>query len=690
MSLLSSVRKHTPPAVEKIPHKTEVHGLTRTDNYHWLNQRKNPEVIQYLKQENEYLEKVMAPVKSLRNTLFEELKGRIPEDDQSAPYKKGNYLYYHKFVKGGEYPVYCRKKVGSEQEEILLDGNKMAKGNSYFHIEGFEVSDNESLLLYSVDTHGRYNYTLHIKDLTTGEVLKDRIENTESGNYAWAADNQTVFYIKRNSETLLGDKVFSHKTGSNSDEDLLLYTEDDNQFYMGLYRVKSGKYIAIISEHQGVTTEYNLIDAHNPSEKPFTFLKRKKNHEYFLDHVSDRFYIRTNQDNATNFQIMGAHLSERSDTNKWETILPTSSHVYIEDFEAFTDYLAVQIRSDGLTQIQILDLKTNKKHFIPFSDPVYAVYLGVNKEQDSPYLRYEYTSMTTPQSSFHFNFKSKKSELIREQKVADGFTKENYISERISIEARDGVNVPVSLVYHKNTPLDGSAPLLQYGYGAYGISIDANFNSTRLSLLDRGFIFAIAHIRGGQELGRAWYDQGRMFNKMNTFTDFIDCSKALISLGYAHHKKLYAKGGSAGGLLMGAVINLKPELYNGIIAVVPFVDVVNTMLDESIPLTTGEFEEWGNPKIKSEYDYIMSYSPYDNVEKQNYPNILVTTGINDSQVQYWEPAKWVAKLRELKTNSNLLLFHTNLESGHGGSSGRFNYLKDLALEYSFIIGLNDN
>jgi oligopeptidase B len=676
------------PAARQKPHPLTIHGHTRTDNYYWVNERENPEVLDYLNSENDYLGKVMAPVKAFEDRLFEEMKGRIKEADQSVPYKDGHYYYYSKFIHGGEYPVYCRKKGSLEgAEEILLDGNKLAEGQSYFNIGGFEISDNEQIMAFGIDTISRRNYTLRFKDLTTGNLLDDVIELTEGGNYAWGADNKTIFYVTRDQQTLLGDKVYRHILGTDVKNDELVYEEKDNQYYMGIYRTKSKKYISIYSGQNGVATEFFLLEASKPSGKFESFLPRKKGHEYFIDHYKDKFYVRTNLDNAVNFKLMEVKEGKTKDLTAWKEVIPHRPEVLLEGIEIFKNHMVVQERKEGLINLKIINQSTKKEHFLDFGEPAYDAYIGTNPEFDTQTLRFGYNSMTTPSSTFDYNMDTKSKVLMKEQEILGGFDKNNYKTERIFVTTRDGVKVPVSIVYHKDTKIDGTAPLLQYAYGSYGASMDASFSSNRLSLLNRGFVYALCHIRGGQEMGRNWYEDGKMFKKKNTFNDFVDCSKFLISHHFTHKEKLFAMGGSAGGLLMGAVINQAPELYKGIVAAVPFVDVVTTMLDETIPLTTGEFEEWGNPKNKDSYDYMLSYSPYDNVEAKSYPNMLVTTGLHDSQVQYWEPAKWVLKLREMKKGNNLLIMHTNMTAGHGGASGRFSQLREIAMEYVFLLDL---
>ena len=678
----------TTPVVQVKPKEMKIHDHARVDNYYWLNERENAEVINYLKAENTYLDAVMAPVKSFQEQLFQEMKGRIKEKDESVPVKDGNYFYYAKFIEGGEYPLYCRKKGDlTAPEEILLDGNKLAKGKAYFNVGGYEISDNESIMAYGVDTISRRNYTVRFKDLKTGKLFKDQIKNTEGGSYAWSADNKTLFYIVRDQQTLLGYQVWRHVLGTNIKTDVLIYEEKDNQYYMGLYRMKSKKYIAIGCDHNGVASEYRLLEASNPTGEFKIFSPRERGHEYNIEHFQDKFYVRTNLNNALNFKLMEVKEDHSSDKSQWKEVIAHRKDVYLEGIEVFKNHLVVQEKNQGLTQIRIINQTTKAEHYLNFGEPAYDANIGANPDFETAVLRYGYTSLTTPSSTFDYNMNTKAKELKKQQTVLGGFDKNNYVSERVFVSVRDGAKVPVSIVYRKGTNLDGTAPLLQYAYGSYGSSTDATFSSVRLSLLDRGFVYAIAHIRGGQEMGREWYDHGKMFNKKNSFYDFIDCSEFLIKNKYCSPTKLFALGGSAGGLLMGAIINIKPELYRGVVAAVPFVDVVTTMLDETIPLTTGEFEEWGNPKNKDAYEYMLSYSPYDNIEKKAYPNILVTTGLHDSQVQYFEPAKWVAKLRTMKTDNNLLLMHVNMEAGHGGASGRFASLKEVAMEYAFIIDL---
>lgn len=699
LTLYSMTQAQT-PAAPKVAIKAKeliTNGSKRIDNYYYLNERENPEVISYLNAENAYLEQVLAPVKDLRAKLFEEMKGRIKQQDESVPYKEGAYFYYTRYVTGGEYPLYCRKK-GSLQgtEEIMFDGNKLAKGHNYYQLGGYEVSDNDELAIFAEDTVSRRLYSLRIKNLKTGKIYPEIISNTEAGSFAWATDNKTLFYVKKDPQTLLGYQVYRHVLGTDPKADVLVYEEKDNQFYMGLSRSKSKKYIEISSDHNGVATEYQLLEAGNPTGKFVTFLPREKGHEYDIVHYKNKFYVRTNW-KAENFRLMEVPEDKTTDRTAWKEVIAHRPDVYLINMDVFVNHLVLGERKAGLTNIRVISQNRNADptkgdEYLNFGEPAYVAGIAYNPDFNTNILRYSYSSLTTPNSTFDYNMDTKEKTLKKQQDVLGGFDKDNYVSERVYATARDGVQVPVSLVYRKGTRKDGAAPLLQYAYGSYGYSMDPGFSSTRLSLLDRGFIFAIAHIRGGQEMGRRWYEDGKMLKKKNTFNDFVDVSEYLIKNQYTSADKLFAMGGSAGGLLMGAVINQAPQLYRGVVAAVPFVDVVTTMLDETIPLTTGEFEEWGNPKNKEYYDYMLSYSPYDNVKQQAYPNLLVTTGLHDSQVQYWEPAKWVAKLRVMKTNTKpgeetQLLLHTNMEAGHGGASGRFQALKEIALEYAFMLNL---
>lgn len=672
------------PKAKKIEKKLEKHGDVRIDNYYWLNDRENPEVIEYLKAENAYTEAMLKDTEAFQAELFTEIKSKIKEDDESVPFKFNGYWYITRFVKGGEYPIYSRKKESLDAEnEILFDVNEMAKPYSYYALNGLNISENNELAAFGQDTLSRRIYSIQIKNLKTGELLPDRLENTTGGS-VWAADNKTLFYTRKD-ETLRASQIWKHTLGTDPSEDTMIFEEKDDTFNAFVFKTKSRKYI-IIGSSSTVSDEYRFIPADQPNAEWKVIHKRERNLEYSVEHYGDHFYILTNKDKATNFKLVKTSV-DKTDKSNWVDVIPHRKEVLLEGFEIFNDYLVLEERSKGLTQINIQSWDGKVNYFVPFEEEVYTSSLSQNPEFDSKILRYNYTSLTTPNSIIDFDMKTKKGEVKKEQTVLGDFNKENYTSERIWVTARDGVKIPVSLVYRKDTPINSNTPLLQYAYGSYGYSMDPYFSTSRLTLLDRGFVYAIAHIRGGQELGRSWYEDGKMLTKKNSFNDFVDISRDLIKNNYTSAEHLYAMGGSAGGLLMGAIINQAPELYKGVVAQVPFVDVVTTMLDDTIPLTTGEYDEWGNPNELAYYNYIKSYSPYDNIEKKSYPNLLVTTGLHDSQVQYWEPAKWIAKLRELKTDNHLLLLRTDMETGHGGASGRFEALKEVAFEYAFIFKL---
>ncbi|MFM7019581.1 MAG: S9 family peptidase [Aquirufa sp.] len=673
-----------PPRATEIPKELIIHGDVRQDPYFWLNNPEDPQVIDYLNQENSYTEQVLKPSENLQNELFEEMKGRVVADEQSVPYFNGKDWFYHRYESGGEYPIYCRRKASLDaKEEILLHGNHLGKDEAYFAVGGLALSDDEQILAYAIDTVSRRNYIVHFKNLQTGEILPDKIENTEGGSYAWSADSNYFFYLLRDPQTLLASKVYRHKIGTPSHEDVLVYEEKNEECYMGLSRSKSKEYIFSISSQQGVYSEYRILKTNNPTGNFEVFHPGERGLEYFIEHQADRFLIRTNLDESTNFQLMSCPTAGPTDKSLWKTLVPHRADVFLEDFDATTEWIALEVKTNGLSQIQVIQGETNE--FIRMDEDVFQVNIGINVHYTSNKLRYNYTSLTCPNSVLEYDLVTKTSNLLKEDKVLGGFDKNDYASERLWATARDGVQVPISLVYKKGFD---KGPLLLYAYGSYGYSMDPYFSASRLSLLNRGFAFAIAHIRGGQEMGRHWYEDGKMMRKMNTFTDFIDCGQYLISAGKVDAKRLFAQGGSAGGMLMGGVINMAPDLFAGVIAAVPFVDVVTTMLDETIPLTTGEWEEWGNPKNETHYHYMKSYSPYDNVSAQDYPHLLVTTGLHDSQVQYWEPAKWVAKLRKLKTDNKILLLDCDMSAGHGGASGRYKRFKDIAKEYAFLIGIN--
>ncbi len=671
------------PIATKIPKELSMHGDIRVDNYYWLNDRENPEVIAYLNAENDYKDQMLAHTKDFQEKLFQEMKGRIKEEDQSVPYKENGYWYLTRYEQGQEYPIYSRKKGTLEAaEEIMLNVNELAKPYDYYNVAGLSVSPDNKIIAYGEDTLSRRIYTIRFKNLETGAMLPDQIPGVQ-GDIAWANDNKTIFYTLKDPQTLRGYKVMRHRLGTPVAKDVEIFTETDDTFYSFVYKTKSKKYI-VIGSNQTLSNEYRVLEADKPDGQFRIIQPRERDLEYSIDHFGDKFYIRTNL-NAKNFRLVETPETATTKDN-WKEIIPNRSDVLLEDMDLFKDYLVLSERKNGIRQIRIRPWN-GPEHYIKFPEDAYVAYTSTNPEFDTEVLRLSYQSMTTPSSTFDYNMRTKEFQLLKQQDVLGGFDANNYQSERVYVSARDGAKVPVSIVYRKGIKKDGKAPLLLYGYGSYGNSMEPYFSSSRLSLLDRGFIYAIAHIRGGEEMGRQWYEDGKLLKKKNTFTDFIDCAEWLLENKYTSQDRLFAMGGSAGGLLMGAVVNMRPDLWKGIIAAVPFVDVVTTMLDESIPLTTFEFDEWGNPKNKEYYDYMKSYSPYDNVEAKDYPAMLITTGLHDSQVQYWEPAKWVAKLREMKTDKNPLLMHTNMEAGHGGASGRFRALKETAMQYAFLLDL---
>jgi len=678
--------KIQPPVPKIITKILEKLSDIRTDNYFWLNDRENPEVIDYLNQENAYYQEMTAHTKALQGELFEEMKSRIKEDDESVPYFYNGYYYISRFETGKDYPIYSRKKGSlAANEEIMFNCNELSKGHTFFQLGGLSISPDNKFATFALDIIGRRIYTLKVKNLETGEILKDTIENT-SGGGTWANDNQTIFYTRQDKITLRSDKVFKHKLGTDSAEDVLVFHEKDDTFNVDVTKEKSKKYI-VISSSSTLTTEFRTLLSDNPDGEFKVFQKRVRGLEYNISHFGDHFYVLTNKDKAMNFKLMKTPESATKKEN-WEDIIAHREDVLLEDIDIFKDFLVVSERSNGLNKIRIMPWSGEGAYYLPFESETYTAYTTTNVDFETDMLRYGFQSMATPASVIDFNMKTKEKEIKKEQAVLGGkFDKNNYTEERVWASATDGTKIPISMVYRKGLKKDGNNPLLLYAYGSYGASMDPYFSSTRLTLLDRGFVYAIAHIRGGEDLGRQWYEEGKLLKKKNTFTDFIDCSRFLIDQKYTSTQHLYAEGGSAGGLLMGAVINMAPELYHGVIAQVPFVDVITTMLDDTIPLTTGEYDEWGNPNVKKYYDYMKSYSPYDNVTAQDYPNMYVSTGLHDSQVQYWEPAKWVAKLRALKTDKNLLLLDTNMDAGHGGASGRFEALKELAKEFSFLLDL---
>lgn len=677
-----------PPKAKKVLKTLTIHDDERQDDYFWLNDRENEEVIEYLNAENDYYGAVTAKYKDFENSLFEEMKARIKEDDQSVPYKYNGYWYIVKYEKGKDYPIYLRKKDSLEAaDELLFDCNEMARGHDYFKLAGLSVSPDNTMISFGMDTVGRRNYTLQIKSLVTNEILSDVIENT-TGSATWANDNKTLFYTIKDEKTLRSNRVFKHRLGTSSLDDTLVFHEEDDTFGVTVYKSKSRKYL-IIACYSTLTNEYYILNADTPDSEFSIFQKRIRGLEYSISHYNDHFYIVTNADDAINFKLMKTS-EHKTGIEEWTEVIPHRPDVLLEDIDIFKDFLVISERSNGLNHIRIKRWDGSEDYYLPFDNETYTAYTSTNVEFDTIILRYGYNAMTTPSSSIDFNMVTKEKTILKEQEVLDpNFKKDNYASERLWATATDGTKIPISMVYKKGMKRDGKNPLLLYAYGSYGHTIDPYFSSIRLSLLDRGFVYAIAHVRGGEYLGRQWYVGGKLLQKKNTFTDFIACSKFLIAENYTSPDHLYALGGSAGGLLIGAVINEAPELYNGVIAAVPFVDVVTTMLDNSIPLTTGEYDEWGNPNEKTYYEYIKSYSPYDNVKKQDYPHILVTTGLHDSQVQYWEPAKWVAKLRASKTDNNKLLLKTNMKAGHGGASGRFEALREDAEEYAFLLYLEN-
>lgn len=674
----------TPPVAKIVPYEMTIHGDTRVDNYYWLNQRENPEVIDYLKAENAYLTEVMKDTEDLQAELFAEMKGRIKKDDATAPYEKDGYWYYARYVLGGEYALYCRRAGAIDgPEKVMLDGNAMGADKGYFALRGVQVSPDTKQLAYGEDITGRRFYTLRFKDLQTGELSPEQITHT-TGNVVWANDNQTVFYGKQDPETLRSHQVWRHTVGSDPAGDALVYEETDDTFECAVSRSKSGRYLFITSD-QTLTTETRLLESDNPTGDFRVFQPRQRDVEYHVAHQGERFLVHTNL-YAKNFRLMECGLQDTG-LAKWQEVVAHRDDVLLEDVDVFTDWLVLSERFDGLSHLHVMPMDGSADHQLDFGEPTWSVWTSLNAMMNTNTLRFGYESLTTPETSYAYDMKTRQRTVIKQKEILGGFNAEDYVAEYLHVPARDGALVPVSLVYRKGFKPDGTAPLLLYSYGSYGYSMDAGFDSSRLSLLDRGFVYAIAHIRGGQEMGRHWYEDGKLLKKINTFTDFIDCGQYLVDQGYTSTSGMFAAGGSAGGLLVGAVANMAPDLWRGIFAAVPFVDVVTTMLDDTIPLTTGEYDEWGNPNEKLYYDYMLSYSPYDQVSAQAYPALLVTTGLHDSQVQYFEPAKWVAKLRAVKTDENPLLFKINMEAGHGGKSGRFRRLEERALSYAFFLDL---
>lgn len=669
-----------PPVAKIIPKVDNIHGEERIDNYFWMRERDNPEVIKYLEAENEYTKAVMKDTESLQENLYKELLSRIKETDLSVPVKIDNYYYYSRTEEGKQYNIYCRKKDSLDsEEEILLDENVLASGHEYFELGVYRISPDHNLLAYSTDTTGAEVYILYIKNLKTGELLEDIIENTYY-SVVWANDNKTIFYSTLD-EAKRPYKLYRHELGTDAANDVLVYHESDESYFLGAYKTKSRDYL-ILSLGSSTTCEAHFLEADNPSGNFRIIHPRQHEMEYYIFHHGARFLIATN-DNAKNFKLMEAPIKSPSKEN-WKEVIPHRDSVKLDDVEAFKDHLVIYEREDGLKKIRISNMDIGEEHYIDFPEPVYTFSSGSNPNFDTDTLRFRYTSLVTPSSVFDYNMSTKERELKKQEEVLGGYDSSLYQSERIFAQASDGTRVPISLVYKKGMK-NGEKPLFLYAYGSYGSSSEPNFSSNRLSLLDRGFIYAIAHIRGGQEMGRYWYDQGKLLNKKNTFTDFVACADHLVSEKYTSSDRLAIYGGSAGGLLMGAVTNMRPDLFNLVIAKVPFVDVINTMLDSTIPLTVIEYEEWGNPNEKNYYDYMKSYSPYDNVEAKDYPTMLITAGLNDPRVQYWEPAKWTARLRALRTDNNIMLLKTNMGTGHGGPSGRYDYLKEIAFDYAFVL-----
>ena len=693
--LSACMQKSTIPKATKKPYEMTEHGNTRIDNYYWMRltddqksakkyDNQTTEVVEYIEDENSYLESTLSHTKNFQNDLFEEIVGRIEKDDESVPYFDNGYFYYSRYESGKEYAIHCRKKGSLDgQEEILLDENILADGFDYFAIGGRRVSPDNKWLAYGVDTLSRRIYEIHFKNLETGEVLETTIPNSSYG-IAWANDNKTVFYTSKNEITLLGEKIWRHKMGSKSSNDKLIYFEKDDTFYTGVYRSKSGKFI-IIYHQSTLVSDYQILNADSPDGSFKKFTKRGTEHEYSIDHYNDKFYIITNW-KAKNNRLMETP-DKRTSMSNWKEVIPHRDDVHLLGMEIFKNHLVLNERKNGLRGLRVIHQKSGKDEYLDFGEETYTASISVNEEFDTNILRYSYTSMVTPRSTYDYNMDSGTFDLMKEQKVVGGYDKSLYHSERIYAIGRDGNKVPISMVYKKDMKKDAQQNLLLYAYGSYGSTRDPSFSSTRLSLLDRGFIYAVAHVRGGQIYGRQSYDDGKMLNKKNTFYDFIDAAKYLVEKKYTDSQHLFAEGGSAGGLLIGAVVNMEPELWKGAIAAVPFVDVITTMLDASIPLTSGEWDEWGNPKEKKYYDYMLSYSPYDQITDRNYPNLLVTSGFFDSQVQYWEPLKYVAKLRDNWQGENKLYLHMNMDAGHGGKSGRFRRYREVALEYAFMFDL---
>ena len=686
-----------PPRAPQRPHRHEKHGDVRVDDYYWLRERDNPEVREYLEAENAHVREVMAGTTDFEERLFEEIKGRIKQTDMSAPYREGDHRYYRRYEDGREYEVHCRRRMGdtgeseaAAGEQVILDVNEVAAGHAFCQVASRPVSPSGHLLAYAVDTVGRRQYAIRARDLATGQDLPDVVADVTS-NIAWAADSQAFFYARHDPTTLRPYQILRHRLGDDPAEDRLVYEETDATFSCGVWLSRSRRYI-LIGSFQTLTTEFRYLDAADPDASPKVLLPRERGHEYDIDHYRGRFYIRSN-DGAHNFRLLETEDAAPA-RDAWRELIPHRDDVLITGFELFRDHLVVAERHAGLTRLRVRPWGA-AEHHVAFDEPAHAVSIGTNREPETTTLRFHYSSMTTPPSVYDYDMETRTRTLLKREEVLGDFDPARYETERLLATAPDGESVPISLVRRKpeasarRTPEDAvAAPLLLYGYGAYGISMEPTFQSARLSLLDRGFTYAIAHVRGGEELGRRWYDDGKLRKKKNTFTDFIACAEHLVAAGRTTPERLFAMGGSAGGLLMGAVVNLRPDLFHGMVAQVPFVDVVTTMLDESIPLTTGEYDEWGNPNQPEDYAYIRSYSPYDNMDPVTWPHLLVMTGLHDSQVQYWEPAKWVARRRALQLDAGRrLLLKTNMDAGHGGASGRFRQYREIALQYAFLLDL---
>lgn len=675
------------PMAEKHPNEMTMHGDTRVDEYYWLRDdtRSDPEVLAYLERENAWFNQEMAHTEALQETLYEEMTGRLDPVDSGVPYEKGGYWYYYRYEPGKDYAIHARRKGGMEaEEEILIDGNQRAEGHEYYYLSSLETSDDQRYAAIAEDTVGRRQYEIRILDTQTGEFLPDVITNADPG-IAWSADGNFLFYMDKHPETLLGYRLMRHEIGTDTAEDALVYEETDTTFYNSVSRSRSGDYIFL--EHEETeTSEVQVLAADKPLGEFTAFLPREEGHLYEIDHSGDTFFIRTNWE-AENYRVMSSNRERSQDKSTWNELIPAREKAMVQSLQAFDHWLVVGERQDGLRKVRVLSLEGDEDRYLEAGVDVYAMWPGTNVSTNTHKIRYALTSLITPQQTWEIDLESGATELLKATRIMGGFDSFDYRTRRMSVTARDGTEIPVSLAWHKDTPLDGTAPAYQTGYGSYGSSYDPTFRNSIISLLDRGFIFLIAHIRGGQELGRQWYEQGRLMNKINTFTDFIDVTAGLQQQGVIDPSRTFAQGGSAGGLLIGAVINMAPELYRGVVADVPFVDIITTMLDETIPLTTGEWNEWGDPHKKEAYDYMLSYSPYDQVSEQDYPNLMVTTGLHDSQVQYFEPAKWVARLRDRRTDDNRLIFHINMDAGHGGSPGRLQAYRDLAREFAFVIDL---